>query len=401
MSKKEKIKNVCSIIPGFAFKSNDFWSWNNIAIKIKDIQPPYINYKEADMVCVKPKDENLQLRKWDFVMAMTGATIWKVWYLPDDVENVFINQRVCKFIEKEWYDHKYLYYVLTLKSFQNFILSNVDSSSAQPNISHHTVWNYEHIFPDLEEQEKIGKVLSSIDDKIELNNKINSELEAMAKELYEYRFLQFDFPDENGKPYKSSGWKMVWNEELKTEIPEGWSVENIFSAVDVLYGYPFSTELFTEERTEKPLVRIRDILEWTNSAYTTENVDETYKLSKWDLIVWMDGNFHINYRCDDTSYLNQRCVRFRKKQDGISMLLLMFQITPFIKMREKTAKGSTVWHLSDKDVKSINVLIPNIDCKIFDWILRELVSNRIENKQLTELRDFLLPMLMNGQVTVK
>src|SRR5690606_12327714 len=93
---------------------------------------------------------------------------------------------------------------------------------------------------------KIASVLSALDDKIELNNRINSELEQMAKTLYDYWFVQFDFPDKDGKPYKSSGGKMVYNPILKREIPEGWEVKSLFECAKVQYGFPFSTEYFNE-----------------------------------------------------------------------------------------------------------------------------------------------------------
>ena len=98
----------------------------------------------------------------------------------------------------------------------------------------------------------------------------------MAKQLYDYWFVQFDFPDENGRPYKSSGGKMIWNEKLKREIPENWKVKSIFEELDIQYGYPFSTELFTTKETSIPVVRIRDIIANTVSAYSTENTDSKY-----------------------------------------------------------------------------------------------------------------------------
>lgn len=112
----------------------------------------------------------------------------------------------------------------------------------------------------------------------------------MAKQLYDYWFVQFDFPNEEGKPYKSSGGEMVWNEKLKREIPIDWEVLSLFDAVSVQYGFPFATEQFTEEETNVPVVRIRDILEGTTSAYSLEKADEKYHLNENDVLVGMDGN---------------------------------------------------------------------------------------------------------------
>ena len=225
----------------------------------------------------------------------------------------------------------------------------------------------------------------------------------MAKQLYDYWFVQFDFPNEEGKPYKSSGGAMVWNEKLKREIPEGWNVANVFDELSVQYGFPFSTELFTEEPTSIPVVRIRDILENSVSAYSEEEVDEKYKLQKQDLLVGMDGNFHMNYWNDNVSYLNQRSVRLRaKSKSTVSIMQAKYDIAPYIKAKELRAKGSTVGHLSDKDLKELFVLVcPNIDFRNkFDSILAEIIENRCEMIELTKARDELLPLLMNGQASV-
>ena len=261
-----------------------------------------------------------------------------------------------------------------------------------------TVW-----IPSLDVQKRIGRILTGIDNKIAVNRQINDNLEAMAKQLYDYWFVQFDFPNEEGKPYKSSGGVMVWNEKLKREIPEGWKVANVFDEVSVQYGFPFSTELFTEEPTNIPVVRIRDILENTVSAYSEEEVDEKYKLQKQDLVIGMDGNFHMNYWNDNVSYLNQRSVRLRaKSKSAVSIMQAKYDIAPYIKAKELRAKGSTVGHLSDKDLKELFVLVsPNADFRNkLDSILAEIIENRCEIIELTKQRDELLPLLMNGQASV-
>ena len=228
----------------------------------------------------------------------------------------------------------------------------------------------------------------------------------MAKQLYDYWFVQFDFPNAEGKPYKSSGGKMVWNEKLKREIPEGWDVSPLFDGVDVQYGFPFSTDMFVEQETSIPVVRIRDILEGSVSAYSTEETDDKYRLHKGDVVIGMDGNFHMNYWHTDVAYLNQRSVRLRAKEGSpISAIQTFYDVKPYIKAKEQNAKGSTVGHLSDKDLKGLNVLLPVLTesfnpRKTFDAILAKIITNKIELIALTKQRDELLPLLMNGQATV-
>lgn len=265
-----------------------------------------------------------------------------------------------------------------------------------------TVW-----IPDIENQKWIGDLLASIDHKIALNRAINRNLEAFAKQLYDYWFVQFDFPDENGRPYKSSGGKMVWNEVLKREVPEGWEAKTLFESTNVQYGFPFSTESFTEEITDVPVVRIRDILDGTVSAYSYEDTDEKYHLQEGDVLVGMDGNFHMNYWHNNNAYLNQRCVRIRPYCDSpISSIQVLHAIKPYIKAKEQNAKGSTVGHLSDKDMKGLFLLEPKVSQlynprKTFDPILKQIIKNKQEIAALTHQRDELLPLLMNGQVTIE
>lgn len=228
----------------------------------------------------------------------------------------------------------------------------------------------------------------------------------MARQFYDYWFVQFDFPDEEGKPYKSSGGKMVWNAKLKRDIPEKWEVVNLFDAIEVQYGFPFSTDLFVDEETNIPIVRIRDILNGTVSAYSTEETDSKYKLSKGDVIIGMDGNFHMNLWCDDIAYLNQRSVRFRQIEGSpICALQVMYEVTPYIKAKEENAKGSTVGHLSDKDLKELWIMKPSTHnmfspATTLNLIANMIVENRGKISSLTNQRDELLPLLMNGQVSV-
>ena len=181
--KKYKLGEIVRIIPGYAFKSTDFLSGENIAIKIKDINPPFIDINKADKVRFRPNDR-YKLEYGDFVLAMTGATIGKIGLNNSHIPNVYINQRVCKFIpNKDLCDKNYLYYLLNTDAFRKFIYKNIDSSSAQPNIGHPSILKFEHYFPNIKEQKHIGNILSTIDKKIALNRAINDNLPTLDHSL--------------------------------------------------------------------------------------------------------------------------------------------------------------------------------------------------------------------------
>ena len=330
-------------------------------------------------------------------IGLLGSTAW----IPESgkyIQSQDIGKIICK---EKLLDKKFAYYLLSSKEVKKQL-----SAGAQQTKIRHTspskikdciVW-----IPSLYEQKNIGEILFNIDRKIALNKAINHNLVAMAKQLYDYWFVQFDFPNQDGKPYKSSGGKMVWNEKLKREIPEGWKEISLFEGIDVQYGFPFSTDSFLEETTDVPIVRIRDIINGTISAYSTEKIDEKFKLKKGDIVMGMDGNFHMNYWHTDKAYLNQRCVRLRPKKDSsISSIQIYYDIQPFIKAKEMNLKGSTVGHLLDKDLKELYLLNSNTNLRnIFDHILLKILTGKIEYETLTKQRDELLPLLMNGQARI-
>ena len=376
---------------------------------------PITNHNFTDIpqryVCDRTKETKL-LAVGDLVIEKSGGSptqsTGRIVYVAEDLikakGNVVCSNFCTAFRVKAGWNPLYVYYfwqnVYNHDAFFNFEgktsgIKNLQLDNALSAI------DIEYL--PLEKQNQIVASLASIDEKINVNRQINDNLEAMAKQLYDYWFVQFDFPNEEGKPYKSSGGTMVWNEKLKREIPKGWNVANVFDELSVQYGFPFSTELFTEEPTNIPVVRIRDILENSVSAYSEEEVDEKYKLQKQDLLVGMDGNFHMNYWNDNVSYLNQRSVRLRAKyKSTVSIMQAKYDIAPYIKAKELRVKGSTVGHLSDKDLKELFVLVcPDIDFRNkFDSILAEIIENRCEMLELSKQRDELLPLLMNGQASV-
>ena len=345
------------------------------------------------------------------------APMGEVCIIPEGLECCLGQRMVLLKPNKKKVLGSYLLYALQSEFVQTQIQKSDKTGSIVSNLR----------IPDLEQlnipvfdtitQEKIGSILKNIDSKIEINNSINAVLEEMAKTIYNFWFVQFDFPISaeqaasmgkpqlNGKPYKTNGGKMVWNEELKREIPEGWEVKNLTKEMDLQYGFPFSTELFNDNGIGVPVIRIRDILNCSISNYSTEEVDDKYRINKGDIIVGMDGNFHINYWNRDNCYLNQRSLRIRSNNGSISEIQARYSIEPFIQAREKNVSRTTVAHLSAKDVNDLKILKADNDFQTkanncFKSILEKLVSNRIQNQKLADLRDWLLPMLMNGQVRV-
>ena len=291
-------------------------------------------------------------------------------------------------------------------------------SSVVPDLNHKMFKEIRIPVPDKRTQEKIATLYLEITNKIKNNTKINVELEAMARTLYDYWFLQFDFPGETGRPYKSSGGRMVWNEELKREIPEGWRVipiEDLCSIVDCLHSkkpeYMYEKEesyLLTLDNLSKEgyidisrkyYISDSDYREWTKKITVSEN----------DFVVTNAG------RAGDIGRIPKgvACAIGRNMTAIRPVAISPYYLRQFFKsnyVAEQISSnldcGSFFMSFNVKSIKKMKVIVPSES--IMEMFLEKIESlvNRIdavneENGELTSLRDFLLPLLMNGQVGFK
>lgn len=379
-----------------------YYNWAITKTQLDEFMPATAKINEIEKFC---------LRKGQVALTKDSETRYDIGistYIADNFDNTILGYHCALITPKDnILDGAYLNALLHTDYAKKYFACNASGSGQRYALSIETLNAFPVPLIPFKEQKAIGKIFSAIDKKNSLNRTLNQNLEAMAKQLYDYWFVQFDFPNEEGKPYKSSGGEMVWNEKLKREIPIDWEVLPLFDAVSVQYGFPFATEQFTEEETNVPVVRIRDILEGTTSAYSLEKADEKYHLNENDVLVGMDGNFHMNFWHDNIAYLNQRCVRLRAHSDStISSIQILHSIKPYIKDKEQNAKGSTVGHLSDKDLKGLYLIKP-LKTRAFnprktlDGLLALVIENKKQILSLTKQRDELLPLLINGQITIE
>jgi len=266
--------------------------------------------------------------------------------------------------------------------------------------------------PSKPHQDKIAKTLTNLDQKIALNNQINTELEAMAKLIYDYWFVQFDFPDANGKPYKSSGGKMVYNEALKREIPERWGVGNIMQLTQLLGGGTPKTTMASFWGGSIPFFTPADASSGVFSLETKQNVT-TEGLKSCSSKLFKKGTIFVTARgtvgkiniasCDMA--MNQSCYALQGKE-GVGSTFIYFYANELIQYVKSKASGSIFKALVTNDFKFTELVIPPVEViarfsNTVDANFNKLLLNGLENRELTKLRDWLLPMLMNGQVTVK
>ncbi len=260
-------------------------------------------------------------------------------------------------------------------------------------------------------QQKIAAVLSALDAKIDCNNRINAELEVMAKTLYDYWFVQFDFPDANGKPYKSSGGKMVYNPTLKREIPAGWTDSSILAVADLLGG---GTP--TKKKTEYwsgniPFFTPTDadgaIFKFSTADYITDEGlkgSSTKLFSKHTVFITARGSVGRLVLAGVDMAMNQSCYALRAKS-GISHTFLFSLTKELIHHLQVKSSGSVFDSIVSNDIELTNLAIPKSEvihkfAAVVEPAFEKIANNTKENQQLIQLRDWLLPMLMNGQVKV-
>ena len=313
-------------------------------------------------------------------------------------------------------DPTFCYYLISSRLVRN----QLSAAAQQTKIRHTspdkikacTVW-----IPELDEQITIGRLLASLDDKIHLNKRINDNLEAMAKQLYDYWFVQFDFPNEEGKPYKSSGGAMVWNETLKREIPQGWSVLSVNDIATSVRGVSYAKEDMVDSNNGVLVLRgnnIQDnhLIYDSNVAYIPSSfVSEEQRIRPLDIIMTMSSGSkeHIGksamfqFASEDT--FGAFLTKFTAKKHCAYLLFNLFNSQYFKAKIRSIACGTGINNLTNQTFDEIYIVMPKDKLLLeFDkrqsQIFAEIGLIEKSNVELTKQRDELLPLLMNGQASV-
>ncbi len=286
---------------------------------------------------------------------------------------------------------QYLLFAYLSPEFQKVIRKNTIKGATVDRIALNELGNFPIYIPDLKTQQSIAAVLSALDKKIALNKQINAHLEEMAKTLYDYWFVQFDFPDANGKPYKSSGGEMVFDETLKREIPKGWKPFKLSELVTLSTGKEDAN--FATEQGIYPFFTCSEkILKCDVYSFDTQAI-----------LLAGNGTFSVK-RFTGRFNAYQRTYVLEPKSKNLYPIVYFVIIDNVIKFTSGS-RGSIIKFITRGDIEHIDVVLPNdIENMRFSEVLytyllqAELLEK--QNYQLTQLRDFLLPMLMNGQVSV-
>ncbi len=284
-------------------------------------------------------------------------------------------------------------------------LGRYAGQSAQPGLSVETLLDVDMDVPDKNEQEKIVKVLSALDGKIDNNNEMVQLLEQVAKLLYDYWFVQFDFPDENGNPYKSSGGKMVWNEELKREIPEGWEIKHLSDL-----GYYSDEKISASELSSENYIGMDNLLPDMKGRVASDYTPNDGFAVYFEPADTLLGNIRPYFKKIWFSDIVGGCspdvlvIKSIEKKDAVFIYSSLTR-DDFFAYDMAGSKGSKMPRGDKEHIMryplAYDECIRQKYVQIVSPWLKKMADYYYENWQLASLRDFLLPMLMNGQVKVK
>ena len=420
--KRYKLGELLRVKHGWAFKG-EFFSDTGV----QSILTPGNFYESGGFKANPSKDrfysgdypKEYLCSKGDLVVAMTeqaAGLLGSTAIVPED-NRYLHNQRIGLISCNESLNKDFAYYLFMTQSVRQQI-SRSASGTKVKHTSPEKIYDVQVDIPKIQTQKNIAIFLSLLDKKIQINNQINQELEAMAKTLYDYWFVQFDFPDQNGKPYKSSGGKMVYNPELKREIPEGWGVEKLDDLGTVVGGSTPTKSIsdnFTKGGEGYSWITPNDLSNNKGNKFIKNGeIDVTVKgLKDASLKLYPEGTVLMSSRAP-VGYLAIATKELTTNQGFKSFIpdkkydknYIYYTLQNCLKVIEQNASGSTFKEISATVLKDIKILQPNLEIvKKFEIkvssINNYIRDNEVQNQELTQLRDWLLPMLINGQVKVE
>ena len=359
----------------------------------------FINDSQAE------KLNNVIVEKNDILLNITGDSIARCTVVPEEILPARVNQHVsiirCKNTEESKYVMYYLQYM------KKYLLQISKVGGTRNALTKEAIGKLPIKISD--DCNKISKILDNIDKKIQINNKINQELESMAKTLYDYWFVQFDFPDQNGKPYKSSGGKMVYNPELKREIPEGWGVDSLWNIANFYNGLAMQKyRPDTNEDDYLPVIKIREMMNGFSKDTERARLDIPSEavVDRGDILFSWSATLEVIIWGKEKGALNQHI--FKVTSDTYPKSFIYFELKSYLKVFKAIAelRKTTMGHITQDHLKQAKIVVPPIelisklDAKLQPIMLKQQILEN-QNQELTQLRDGLLPMLMNGQVKVE
>ena len=385
-----KLGDVCELIAGFAFKSKNFGDFTDKVIKITNIEPPFVNMTNLSGIDLsqynKSKLEKFEAKQGDYVLAMTGATIGKLGRVCTG--KAYINQRVLMFKPQKEIDKNFLYYVLSSYEFSQYIINHVDSESAQANISATTIGKYDFLIPSFEIQKKIAGILCAIDNKIELNQQQNNNLEQQAQALFKSWFV--DKENSERKTIKAEEFFDISIGKTPPRKEPEWFTNNSDDIVWISISDMGSCGTFISNSSEY-------LVKEAISKFNIKIVPDNTVLLSFKLTV---GRIAIT---DGEMTTNEAIAHFVTDKTEVNEYLYCYLKNFNFQTMGSTSSIATA--VNSKIIKSMPFVLPTekelTDFHVVTYpMFRQIKENQRENTRLAQLRDALLPKLMSGEIDV-
>jgi len=336
----------------------------------------------------------------------------RIWRIDSDEDHKIASTEFLPLIiDENKVDFDYCFYLLASPVITDYLCGqNANTSGSHKRIDPTNFFNIGIKLPPLAQQYEIGKLLSSLDAKIKLNRQINQNLEAMAKQLYDYWFVQFNFPNEEGKPYKSSGGEMVWNEKLKRNIPVGWHCGNLFEIAVFTNGLACQKFRPKDDEVPLPVIKIREMHDGisVDTEEVTSNIPESVKVYNGDVLFSWSASLEVMLWAYGLGGLNQHIFKVTSAND-FPKSFYYFQLLDYVDVFKKMAEArkTTMGHITQDHLQQSTIAIPdNKDIadkfeELISPIFKQIVKLQEEISNFIKQRDELLPLLMNGQITIE
>lgn len=320
-------------------------------------------------------------------------------------EKIALGKSACFLNATSTINRDFIRWVLSTTAFRQYMMQVAHGSTIK-NLAPSQIAEYE--FQDVQDKEHVVHLLNSLDNKIDLNNRISAELEAMAKTLYDYWFVQFDFPDENGKPYRTSDGAMEWCQELVREVPKGWKVGNLYDIADYINGLACQNFRPAEGEESLPVIKIKEMHDGItlDTERVSARIPEKNIINDGDILFSWSATLEAMYWTGGKGGLNQHIFKVVPKapyQKEFVYNQLSSYIINFVKMAE--ARKTTMGHITSDHLQQSRIVLPPVPVlrQFHDEVSAQhqmIIKCRKENRELEKLRDWLLPMLMNGQAFI-
>lgn len=417
MSKWVRLGEIASFQTGpfgTQLKASEYVPQGTPIINVKNIGYGSLVLDDMDMVpgTVCDRLQVHLLKEGDIVFGRKGS-VDRHCYIKKENEGWMQGSDCIRARINEGVNPQFVSYYLMLEQVKKQIVSAAVGST-MPSLNTKILENVRICLPSVKIQDSIVSLLSALDDKIENNNRMNTELEAMAKSIYNYWFLQFEFPDKNGKPYKSSGGKMVWNGELRREIPNGWEVSGVERFGILSNGINYDKNIIGDKIYK--IVNVRNISSTTlllnkskiDDIQLLAKIADKYLLKENDILIARSGipgaiRVFVS-EVKDTIYCGFIiCLSLYSRfyRDYLVYLLKDYEHTS-----ATTSGGTIMQNVNQETLKRLCFPVPDervvqLFNEKVDIIWESMQQRMEENQELIALRDFVLPLLMNGQVGFK